>query len=438
MGIEIKAGWSKREITPAEPVFMGGYGFRTHRSCGVYMPLRVGAVSLRSDAGEICLVPLDLVSVQKEDAEIFLARLAAEAGIERDAVVLLPSHTHTAPLLHENWSNFELNQIGEPERRLRGQFADAIVQCVKEARQSAEPARVEIAFGRSDVGINRRGPNGERMPNPAGVTDPIVSALILTKSGQETSPCVVFAYGCHPTTRAGYLIGPDFPGPARLYLEEKHPGLVSFFVQGFEGDVRPASFDQHNRWLNHENFIDAVAHFGQKLGREVDRIYEQEPRIALSGPIRSKQISIDLPLELDHLERRLAEAEAEEKPFHRKWAGRMRQALRANEPLQQSVPMVMHGFTVGNDFGFLGLGGEICSGYAHGFRALLPEKHLMFSALADDNAASYIPTDQILREGGYEAEIFRVTGRPGPYTLGLEATVYEAGGAMLRDLWRNR
>ncbi len=433
---DIRAGWAKREITPSEPVYMAGYGFRTHRSTGVYMPLRVGAVSLRSESGEICLVTLDLASLQAEDAEIFRARAAAETGIAPEALVLLPSHTHSGPLLHENWSTFQVSQIGPPEQRLREEFAHAIAQSVGEARQSAAPARVELALGASDIGINRRGPEGRRMPNPDGVTDPTLSALILTQEGREEAPCVVFAYGCHPTTRGGYLLGPDFPGPARLYLEEKHPGLVSFFVQGFEGDVRPASFDQNNRWLTHENFIDAVAHFGRKLGEDVDRIIQQAPRIQLTGPVRARRAVMELPMDLEHMEAHLLKAEASDKPFHPKWAAQIRQALKSGRPLDRAVPLHLHAFTLGQTFGFLGIGGEVCSGYAHGFRDRLSGKHLVFSALANENTASYIPTEQILREGGYEAEIFMVTGRPGPYQPGLEARIYDTGAQLLGDLWQ--
>ena len=66
-------GIAQVDITPAESVWMVGYGNRDHRSEGVYQALRAGAVAIKSDSEEAVLIAADLDPGLRHDLELLPA-----------------------------------------------------------------------------------------------------------------------------------------------------------------------------------------------------------------------------------------------------------------------------------------------------------------------------------------------------------------------------
>jgi len=61
-----KAGAASVSITPREPIFMAGYGDRTHASVGVQTELHAKALALRDETGATTvLVTLDLLGLDR-------------------------------------------------------------------------------------------------------------------------------------------------------------------------------------------------------------------------------------------------------------------------------------------------------------------------------------------------------------------------------------
>ena len=57
----IKIGLASIDITPKKAVWLVGYGNRDHKSAGVYLPLRAGAVSVRGTDDEALVLTADLI-----------------------------------------------------------------------------------------------------------------------------------------------------------------------------------------------------------------------------------------------------------------------------------------------------------------------------------------------------------------------------------------
>ncbi len=57
--IEVGIGIAQTDITPAESVWLNGYGNREQKSEGVYQALRAGAIYLRGEADEAMILTAD-------------------------------------------------------------------------------------------------------------------------------------------------------------------------------------------------------------------------------------------------------------------------------------------------------------------------------------------------------------------------------------------
>src|SRR6266849_753049 len=92
-----KAGAAKVSITPSQPIWMAGYDARTKPSEGVLRDIYAKALALQDDSGATTvLVTLDLVGVAPSITDGIVER-ARKLGIARERLLLIASHTHSAP-----------------------------------------------------------------------------------------------------------------------------------------------------------------------------------------------------------------------------------------------------------------------------------------------------------------------------------------------------
>jgi hypothetical protein len=84
-----------------------------------------------------------------------------------------------------------------------------------------------------------------------------------------------------------------------------------------------------------------------------------------------------------------------------------------------------------SDFSILAMGGEICVEYGHYIKGLSNTRRFLPLGYSNDVIA-YIPTVQILEEGGYEAESScPLFGLPSPFKPEIETLVKDAAARML-------
>src|SRR5204863_564904 len=97
---ELRVGAAQRDITPAYPVRLSGYGFRRTESEGVTQHIFAKALAFADEReGPAILITTDNLGVPEEITRQVAERLAPKIGLKRERLTITASHTHTAPML---------------------------------------------------------------------------------------------------------------------------------------------------------------------------------------------------------------------------------------------------------------------------------------------------------------------------------------------------
>src|SRR5262245_4720203 len=103
-----RAGVAEVVITPAEPMWMSGYGGRTAPADGMQDDLKAKALVLESPAAkgsgksQVVLITVDLVGIGRSTSLELCERLKKKFGLERRQIAINCSHTHCGPVVGRN------------------------------------------------------------------------------------------------------------------------------------------------------------------------------------------------------------------------------------------------------------------------------------------------------------------------------------------------
>ncbi|NCO36477.1 MAG: hypothetical protein AUJ92_16305 [Armatimonadetes bacterium CG2_30_59_28] len=413
----MKIGVARRVITPAQRVYLAGYGSRTEKTADAYQDLLATAICFE-EAGEKCVIlAADLLGFDAEMVETIKRGVQKHTGLGPEKVLLAASHTHYAPAVETKsahlYPGIHLDVRGDIENL-----------CIEAVIESAENMQlVELHYGTSVAayGINRRVWNGvdsEMRPNPRGAVDPTVRVLWAVDP-QDRVVAVLFSYACHPTTAGGLMsMGGDHFGCAAQLVEAAIPGATAAVLPGCFGDVRP-------RVVNAAGGFDAgslevVKAFGQELCFAVLSAMSV-PEVEIAGPITAAIDAALLPF--DHvpdrqaLERLLADPEFSQ----RKWAEALLDQLNEGD-LSAHLEMPVQALRIGN-LNIVGLGGEVCVGYQLRIAASLSPAPAFVLGYCNAET-SYIATSDMFPFKGYEvATAHFCYGNPAPLTPECEERI---------------
>ena len=265
---ELHVGVAKTNVTPPLGGKMYGYGARgSNVSSGVHDPLFAKAIVFSDGAKKLALVTLDLGSMPKENTANI--RKLVQNATDIDAVLLVASHTHSAPSFVAGFPNEKDPYISEMESK--------IAEAIAAANDKLQPARIGVGWGRAEEGHNRRLVNsdgsvtmlwGNRERKPTEPLDYSVGVIALdTPVGKPIATLVNFA--CHPVVLgpANLQISADYPG-AMMAMLENEIGGQAMFVQGAAGDINPF-WDKTDP---KDGAFEQVTKMGQTIAREVHRV----------------------------------------------------------------------------------------------------------------------------------------------------------------------
>jgi hypothetical protein len=239
------------DVTPkGRPVRLAGYAGRHAPTAKVSDPIEISALLLECDGRRCLLLSFDLMMVGSELERLILSRLAG-LGFRADEVLLLASHTHTAPATDQ-----ACVQVGVPDAQFIGDAANAVEALVRRVqREPAAEVSIDIFRGRLNHAINRRRywpyPTFGRTygfklhsvvfsPNPSGPKDEDATVIVLRKIGDGKPLAALWHYACHPTAVVPTdVISADYPGAVRAMLRARFGEIPCLFAQGFCGDLRP-------------------------------------------------------------------------------------------------------------------------------------------------------------------------------------------------------
>ena len=427
-GAALRAGVARIDITPRGPVWMSGYASRNHPSVAVRQPLWARALAIEDGSGaRTIIVASDLIGLPAEVADQVAARAHQQFGIERARLLLNSSHTHTGPVVWPGLAAMFTLPAGEEARlhdyasRLTGDLVTVIGQAIADL----SPAQFSYGFGQAGFAMNRREPTATGIKigvNPSGPTDHAVPVIKVAGPDGHLR-AVLFAYACHNTTLNGdfYEVSGDYAGFAEARLEADYPGATALFIALCGGDQNP----------NPRGTIELAEQHGRELAAEAHRILDG-PLGPLRGPLRAAYIVTALPFAPQSpatYEADLANPKASP-------AAKRRARSMLDHPVQEtSYPVQAIRF--GKDLTLLALSGEVVVDYDLRSKREYSVEPLIVAAYSN-SVMCYIPSERVLREGGYEAQDNMVYyGQPGPFAPGVETRVFDAIHHVMKKVGRS-
>ncbi|MFT5367765.1 MAG: neutral ceramidase [Candidatus Latescibacterota bacterium] len=421
-----KAGWAQFDSTPPLGLPMGGRGPRFTLGTVVLDPLLVQAVVIEDGKGYRTLwISMDMIGMSWQMTSRFRYELASLTGIPFEAIVINFSHTHSGPMsgfegyatIEEKPTALEAYEMGLLPRT---------VAIVREAINTLQPVTVRVCRGASEIGINRRRLNADGSmgmgPNLDGYMNRDLWVLDLCA---DKGRCVVFNYGCHPVMVYGFAwdgISADFPGVCRNRLAEVlGPNTHAQFIQGLAGNVRPRRLADLDTGTFRKSTPEDVVATGDQLADDVlaaiDRGGESiDLDLSCVSEFVMAPRDQDAILPLSHWEA-LANGEDElERNLGSYWVARFHSGV----PPVRFLPWDVGLIRLAKGHTIAWLANEVFAEWLLHLRTWLNEPNLIAWGYCQDGR-NYMPTDEVLPQGGYEidrANAYTKTG-PGPFKVGM-------------------
>lgn len=250
---QLKVGFGRTDITP--PVGTIVTGAELDRSVGSDDPLFAAALVAQSGDRTVAIVGIDLVKIRRDLADAAIAEASRRTGIDRQAVMICPSHNHSSPFV----------PMGGPNNAdYLATLPKLIADSIEQAHRALQSAR--MLLGRSLVyegHHNRRVVSKtdglalntwldklgdlEQTPQVLGTEGPIDPELWVARfdalDGRVLGTLVNFT--CHPAMhdriRLKTLSG-DYPAVIAEHMADAYgKEVVTVFTQGAAGNINPNS-----------------------------------------------------------------------------------------------------------------------------------------------------------------------------------------------------
>ncbi len=450
-------GGAASDITPSEPILLAGY-MRDKPANSSRNSIHCKAAWLGAEDGTSAVfVNADIIGFSRALVDRVKNEVSERHAIPRENILLSATHNHSGPSIKGVLPLFyDLDTV--QEQRI-ADYADFLVEritgCVSRAATAAEPCAIRFCSTLAGFGVNRRRviPDRRHLPTVIDQDVPILSAW--NQAGALRG--LLFGYACHATVMFDNLIDGDYSSYAQTILEQEHPGCTAIFLAGCGGDVNPlprrcqelaASYG----YILSMAVIDALASPQIELAEatlvgnysEVDLPLEPAPSLdelrlrrreeTLLGNVRAEHFT---PAPTDFSEEELASL------FYRSVAAERRKlehqiALHERGIVPKSIPYPIQILDLGGKVKLIGLAGEPVCEYAlrlkeqHGFMRAWPLGYC-------NELLGYIPSDRVLREGGYEGRTSMAEyGWCSPFSPGIENAILSNVAATIEDLNRSR
>jgi len=421
----MRFGVAKEIITPDRPMCMIGYAeyYKKHFQA-IHDDLYVRCMMLNDGETTALILAYDLLfhDLSLTDA---VRRYAAEAfGVKPSSVILSYTHTHygvavkgyASELAEEDYESFLLEQTK---------------RCIRKAFINSFDGTIDYGVVRADENINRRKLiDGEYImaPNLEGEADKELSVL-LVKDEKENVRIAVTNYSCHPNVLRDVMeLSGEYPGRVCQLLEAEYYGAQAIFLQGCGADSRAKITAEYDHFMGRTTGdVDDMA---RSLAAKVIRA-ERRSDAFLPLPMKIRTASFAIPCPLDIMPLSFYQEDLRTNPF---------EALRACAEYvienYDNLPAecMLHGgvWQLSEDLLLIYLGGEICYPTKKMLKEAFPDKRILFLGYTDSTA--YVPSDQIISEGGYEHEGSIVEYRlKGTFAPGIDKLVVDAIKAAMAD-----
>lgn len=229
------SGWSAAaasiDITPHAFFPLAGYAARSGVARGTLQPLEANVLILAAGSVRFVWVTLDVLAIMPATRRAITERLTERCGLRPDEVVIVASHTHSAPAV---WTG-SIHPVlpAEIDKAELARVASLIADATR-GLLDAGLRRAEMSYGQGKV--TGAGANRHRIDGPHDN-----STQTLCVSVSDGPIAVVFDYACHPTVLSAenLLYSPDWVGGARSAIREEigRRDASVLYLPGPGGDV---------------------------------------------------------------------------------------------------------------------------------------------------------------------------------------------------------
>ncbi len=424
-----KVGLATTKITPKKHMWLNGYGHRNKPSQGKLHDLWVKVIALEDANGKTAVVlGADLLGFPKGIYDSLCKKIEDKTGIGRGDLMLTVSHTHTGPLLVDALPDlFALDAL---QKKLVEDYTDelqtAIVDTIAEAMADRKSATIWTGQGTTDFAVNRRNNRESQVPairkkggTLKGPFDHDVPVLAV-RSPQGKLLAVFCGYACHSTTLSYYKWSGDYSGFTQIALEKNHPGAQAMFFIACGADQNPLP----------RRSEELCEKYGDMLTKAVEEVLAK-PMRPISPQLKTsyEQISLeygDQPTEAE------LEPKAKANNYIGRWSKRLLGILKAGKKLPKTYEgYPLQAWKLGDDQLWITLGGEVVVDYALSYKGKYG-KNTWVMGYAND-CMSYIPSQRVRKEGGYEAGAFTVYGLPtNTWAPGIEAKINDCVARLVK------
>src|SRR5437899_1789651 len=403
-------GVAKADITPSYPIRLSGFGFRRTESEGVTQRIWAKALAIDDEAGKpLILIAVDNCGVPTHLVDELASRLEKKTGLPRDHLSVTATHTHTAPMLKGMLATL----FGQPipkdhqERidQYTAEFTDKLEQVALAALADRKPAQVTWGIGTVGFAANRR--------TKGGPVDHDLAVLAVRNPKGEIR-AIYANYACHCVTLSNNKISGDWAGFAQEAIQDDFPGAVALVSIGCGADANPEPRGKGDD-------VALAQRQGAEIAREVKGLVTGY-LAPVHGPISTTRKSIELPL-ADLPNRAEWQARAKRSDAAGYHARVQLDRLHRGEALKTKIDYPIQTWKFGDALAMVFLPGEVVVDYGLRLKRELDRQRLWINAYANDDPC-YIPSESILREGGYEgggAMIYYDV--PAPFRPGLEEKI---------------
>ena len=253
--LTMRCGFGKQEITPPEGHGIAGY-FAPRYVKGVIDPLFARVAMFDNGKEKSMIIALDTIYLDQGIGYDIRNQVAAELGMDVNAILINCSHTHTGPNVSTGEKDAEYIAF------LKKQAVAAAIDASKDLTEArlfyAKTEAKDISFIRryklKDGSVKTNpGKFVDMLDHPIGKANEGLYLLKIVRNGADD--IYMFCFGTHADTTSGELISADWPGFACSILERAIPGSKAMFVLGPEGDVNHYNFMAPNRGMPKKDHI---------------------------------------------------------------------------------------------------------------------------------------------------------------------------------------
>jgi len=441
----LKAGFARVNVTPPMGIQIAGY-FVERIADGVLDDLEANALAVEAGGKKAVLIVVDHCGLVKEYLDPYRDAIQKATGLEREAIMISVTHTHTGPMLTPE-------KNGPLEEEYGVFLGHRLVDVAKFALADLKDAKLGCAIGHApNIAFIRRyvmkdgsiktnpGVNNPEIDHTCGETDERVNVLRFNRG--ENDDIVLVNFGCHPDVVGGTKISADWPRFLRQTVEKSIDGSRCLFINGAQGDVNHVNvfpkagdfndmfndFDGVSRGYGHARHMGRVVAgavlqvFDKVEYVDVDRVAYIQETIEVPAQVPSADDDIDVSTAHKINDLHLAGRD-DEIPYKAMMLTTMvaqAQRIVKLEHGPNSFPMYISALAIG-DFAIFGIPGEPFTGIGQamkktpGWKMVLPN--------IDCNAKEgYFPMMDSYK--GYEAKSSR-------FKAGVAELIIEKGQAML-------